>query len=238
MPTKTPTKDGRPVDSRPCPPSFDPREEGAATPTPSKKKKSVASIVKSNSAKVVPDNVSKPASMAPFRHKWMKKVNAKGIPFGEIDMTEDPEANTNEDGKKTPKSAGGAKGKAKTVELSPEVQIDGATVASTLGNMDAEFNPVTPRKEEGYDSDGEIVDAKGCREEAYMDAEGNIGQFVPRAMNTMEKARRKLKTEEGVTDPNGRQVGRKLVLWHRKFPSSAIRPRIVAVSNCQTQAQE
>ncbi|KAG4428786.1 hypothetical protein IFR05_015735 [Cadophora sp. M221] len=213
MPAKTPTKDSRPVDSRPCPPSFDPSEGSATTPTPSKKKKSATSIVKAGSAKVTPDNVSKSASMAPFRHKWMKKVNAKGVPFGEIDMTEDLDANTNEDGKKTPKRVPMVK--AKTVEFSPDVLVDVAPAASTLRNMEAEFNPVTPRRDEGYDSDGEIVDAKGGREEAYMDSEGNIGQFVPRAMNTMEKARRKIKTEEGVTDPNGRQVGRKLVLWHR-----------------------
>jgi hypothetical protein len=41
---------------------------------------------------------------------------------------------------------------------------------------------------------------------------------VPRAMNNMEKARKKMKSPLDRPDPNGRLKGRKLVLWHRKYP--------------------
>ncbi|KAL2066660.1 hypothetical protein VTL71DRAFT_2732 [Oculimacula yallundae] len=195
---KTPTKEGRPANSRPAPSSFEPTDGGDETPTPSKKKRTIAEIVESATAKVSPDKVAKPASMVPFRHKWMKKTNSKGVPFAEIEMTSDS-ANTYEDGSsKTPKSA---KGKSRAVGLPPAMSAFGT--------------PVTPRKDEDSDSEDEYDESQGVKEEAYMDAEGKIGKFGPRAMNTIEKARRKLKTEEGVTDPNGRSVGRKLVMWHR-----------------------
>ncbi|KAK0122386.1 hypothetical protein ONS95_010626 [Cadophora gregata] len=218
MPAKTPTNDGRPASSRPCPSTFDPNVPGRGpeTPTPIKKNRGVASVIKSNRDKVSADKVTKPASMVPFRHKWMKKVNSKGIPFADLQAEDDFNANTSEDGQNTPNSA---KSRSKTVDFSPEVTVNG-TPGGTLAEEQEEINPLKPMKENDgeYDSDsGEMIDQKGVREEAYMDAEGNISQFVPRAMNNMEKARKKLKTENGLVDPNGRQVGRKLVLWHRKF---------------------
>ena len=187
--TKTPTKEGRPANSRPCPPSFDPNGQGhgTETPTPVKNDRGVAAVIKSNSDKVSPDKVAKPASMVPFRHSWMKKVNSKGIPFADLQAVEDYNANTSEDGQKTPNSA---KGKSKAVDFSPAVTVNG-TPAAADGE---EFNPLKPSKdEEGeYDSDcGELIDSGGDRQEAYMDAQGNIvGEFVPRALNNVEKAKK------------------------------------------------
>lgn len=216
-PTKTPTKEGRPANSRPCPPSFDPNEQdhGTETPTPVKNKRGVAAVIKSNSDKVSPDKVAKPASMVPFRHSWMKKVNSKGIPFTDLQAVQNYNADGSEDGQKTPNSA---EGKSKTVDFSPEVTVNGTPAAA---DGEEEVNPLKPSKDEegDYESDsGELINPDGDRQEAYMNAQGEIGPFVvARAMNNVEKSKKKLKAEEGVVDPNGRQVGRKLVLWHRTY---------------------
>jgi hypothetical protein len=48
-----------------------------------------------------------------------------------------------------------------------------------------------------------------------LDATNNYG----RAVNTMQKHRSKApKGENEEEDPNGRKIGRKLVMWHRKSP--------------------
>ncbi|CZT11749.1 uncharacterized protein RAG0_15812 [Rhynchosporium agropyri] len=215
MPGKSNTKDGRPVDPRPLPSTLDPSETGGEIPTPSTKKRNVPAIVKSTSAKVTPNKIAKPASMTtPFRHKWMKKFNSKGVPFADAGMTSGSPANTSEDDQKTPNSA---KGKSKAVGYSPSSSFNGSPGPSTFGDMGP---PITPRKDEDDDEcdwEAQDIDSDGDQEVAFMDNEGKIGQYtkVPSALNNIDKARRKIKAEEGVIDPNGRQIGRQLVLWHR-----------------------
>lgn len=202
------------------------------------------SVLDSNSAKMSPDKVTKSTSKPkPFRFKWMKKVSSTGVPFvqnGSDDGEEDLMADSPEEKgglARTPSSMGKGKhvykgGKtlpAPGVEDQSKMEEEGIEPATVTPRRQITFQESDTEEEEhdGADEDipaGDEVENEAEAEEedndgaeAWMDEHGKIGTYVhpevPKALNTMEKARKKAK---GPADPNGRFVGRKLVLWHRK----------------------
>ncbi|KAI9053827.1 hypothetical protein LZ554_002775 [Drepanopeziza brunnea f. sp. 'monogermtubi'] len=205
MPPHTPTKDGLPSDntiSRPCAPSLGPPDHTSMT-TPKKGK-----------AKVSPDKVTKSASKnTTFRFPWMKKKNSKGLPFDGVAIKhEDADLADSSQVKRVRAKKGPARSKPspaglKTSGYGQAGNEDPFTEQDTMA-------PRTPVQAREYsDSEGEEMSTEPGQ---WMDENGLISEWeVPRAQNTVEKTRKKQKAVPGVQDPNGRVVGRGLVLWHR-----------------------
>jgi len=214
MPSKSPSKDGGPPGdglSRPLPPGLGPNK--AKTNATPKKKTSLASANKSTNAKVSPDKVMKTPSKTPFRHPWMKKVNSKGQPFdGKIE-----ENDADETMGITPEESNQGNAKA-TLNGQPLtlLPLDSDDPFSTGDKL---CDPVTPSQAiDEDDLEADDLDENGDRQLIFMDENGLVGPYHPsvkQSMNSMEKSRRKMKSE--VQDPNGRVIGRSLVLWHRKI---------------------
>ncbi|EKD16335.1 hypothetical protein MBM_05629 [Drepanopeziza brunnea f. sp. 'multigermtubi' MB_m1] len=208
MPPHTPTKDGLPSDntiSRPCAPSLAPPDYTSMT-TPKK-----------GNAKVSPDKVTKSASKnTTFRFPWMKKKNSKGLPFdGVATKHEGADLADSSQVKRVRAKKGPPHSKSSPVGL----KTSGYGEAGNGDPFTEQYTmaPITPvQATEHSDSEGEEMGTEPGQPPVWMDQNGLISDWeVPRAQNTVEKTRKKQKAVPGVKDPNGRVVGRGLVLWHR-----------------------
>jgi hypothetical protein len=174
---------------------------------------SASSVVESSSAQLSHDKVSKP--MVPFRYPWQHKVGSK---HGPKYLSPGQSLSSKSSSKKAVSSS----------ELSP---YDSGNSFANNGDSSAAGNSYGV---DGVNGGFQVLMSFVSNRKAPL-KEGNMGApesdsqstdnpvgpehpCVPRAMNNMEKARKKMKSPLGRPDPNGRLKGRKLVLWHREYP--------------------
>lgn len=152
---------------------------------------SASSAIASNSAKISPDKISK--SKAQPRHRWQKGYQAY------VKTLEEEDANN-------PK----AKIKSERNTFKSE-----ATVDNTSDDDSFIAHPTTGGKfllSNAYDNNES--------DEEFMEEDGSDGDYEgrPASKKPLGTAGKKNKAPKktGPPNPNGRVVGRKLVMWHRK----------------------
>jgi len=179
---------------------------------------SASSVGDSSSTRLSHDKVSKP--MVPFRYPWQHKPGSKHGPKYLSPGQTLPSKSSSEKAVSSSELPACDSGNSVANNRDSSAAENSYGVDGVNGGFHMSFvsDRNAPLKEGNIgapESDGQSTDSA----EAGGNPVGPDHPSVPRAMNNMEKARKKMKSRVDRPDPNGRLKGRKLVLWHRKYPS-------------------
>jgi hypothetical protein len=180
---------------------------------------STSSVVDSSSNRLSHDNVSKP--MVPFRYPWQHKPGSKHGPKYLSPGQSQPSKSSSKKAVSSSELPAYDSGNSVANNRDSSAAGNSYGVDGVNGGFQVPMSFVSDRNaplKEGNigspESDGQSTD----NAEVGGNPVGPDHPSVPRAMNNMERARKKMKSPSDRPDPNGRLKGRKLVLWHRKYP--------------------